>query len=243
MAYEPIGRRGYYTGETVNVGPDRYTWIPTRDRWELSGGSTYNNNLNTSPNQAYQNAIAQGFSPAAAQDIRAEQVNRLTNPGQNYLFGQSIVTGLGVTTTDTQSSANIERTYNILANQGGLPQPALDYLTQHLDVVVKINKSSNRGKVFVKRVEDDFITRKYNSREFEVGGIEYYIEESGKKSSDSYKLVARQKTKLVNTTDVSGYTNKTYWCVEKEIYKDGRFTPPERIDVSSQRNSFQQSER
>ena len=227
MAYEPIGRRGYYTGETVNVGPDRYTWIPTRDRWELSGGTTYNNNLNTSPNQAYQNAIASGLSQQSAQDIRAEQVNRLTNPGQNYLFGQSIVTGLGVTTTDTQSSANIERTYQQLSTQGGLPQLALDYLTQHLDVVVRINKSSNRGKVFVKRIEDDFITRKYNSREFEVGGIEYYIEESGKKSSDSYKLVAIQKVRVVNTSDVTGYKNQTYWCVEKQIYKDGRFITKE----------------
>ena len=149
MAYEPIGRRGIYTGETVTLGDgSRYTWIPSRDRWELSGGTAYNERANTNPNQAYQNAIASGATEAEAQAVRQEQVNRLTNPGQNNLFGDTIVTGLGVTTTDTQSSSDIQDTYARLQQQGGLPQEAKDYFSDHIDFKIQVSPSQNIGVLY-----------------------------------------------------------------------------------------------
>ena len=40
--YPPIGRKGYYSYETVELGGTRYTWKPNQDRWEISGGSAFN---------------------------------------------------------------------------------------------------------------------------------------------------------------------------------------------------------
>ena len=39
--YPPIGRKGYYSFETVDLGGTRYTWKPNQDRWEISGGSSF----------------------------------------------------------------------------------------------------------------------------------------------------------------------------------------------------------
>ena len=39
--YSPIGRKGYYSFETVELGGTRYTWKPNQDRWEISGGSAF----------------------------------------------------------------------------------------------------------------------------------------------------------------------------------------------------------
>ena len=39
--YPPIGRKGYYSFETIEQQGTRYTWKPNLDRWEISGGSAY----------------------------------------------------------------------------------------------------------------------------------------------------------------------------------------------------------
>lgn len=39
--YPPIGRKGYYSFETVDIGGTRYTWKSNQDRWEISGGSAF----------------------------------------------------------------------------------------------------------------------------------------------------------------------------------------------------------
>ena len=118
MSFAPVGRRGYYTGEQYRA-PDggTYTWIPTRQRWELSSGKPYNIIRNTNPQQAYQNAIAAGKKPAEAEKIRKKQVNILTNPTEEYKFNASVVTGDGVEIRDVQSERGaleqiIQRTNN-----------------------------------------------------------------------------------------------------------------------------------
>lgn len=219
MAYEPIGRRGIYTGETVTLGDgSRYTWIPTRDRWELSGGTAYNERANTNPNQAYQNAIASGATEAEAQAVREEQVNRLTNPVQNNLFGDTIVTGLGVTTTDTQRSRDIQETYERLEQIGGLPQEAQEYFKQHIDFTIQVSASPNLGSLVEEGGDGNVTwrTKGYNSNIFETGGRRYYFENSdGVRSSEYYRLVANQKTREVDGG------SETYWCISREYYRGG----------------------
>jgi hypothetical protein len=219
MAYEPIGRRGIYTGETVTLGDgSRYTWIPTRDRWELSGGTAYNERANTSPNQAYQNALASGATEAEAQAEREEQVNRLTNPGQNNLFGDTIVTGLGVTTTDTQRSQDIQDTYERLDQIGALPQTAQEYFKKHIDFTIQVSASPNLGSLVEEGGDGNVTwrTKGYNSNIFETGGRRYYFENAdGVKSSEYYRLVANQKTR-----EVEG-RSEPYWCISREYYRDG----------------------
>lgn len=103
MNFSPVGRAGYYGFEQTQYKGGTYTWIPTRQRWELSGGQPYTDMLNTSPNQAFQNALAKGKTTKQALDARKTQTNRLTDPSKNYQYGASVVTGAGTTITDNQS--------------------------------------------------------------------------------------------------------------------------------------------
>ena len=104
MNFSPVGRPGYYGFEQTQYQGGTYTWIPTRQRWELSGGQPYNDMMNTSPNQAFQNALAKGKTTKQALDIRKTQVNRLTDPSKNYQYGASVKTGTGQIIADYQSS-------------------------------------------------------------------------------------------------------------------------------------------
>ena len=104
MNFSPVGRPGYYGFEQTQYQGGTYTWIPTRQRWELSGGQPYTDMMNTSPNQAFQNALASGKTTKQALDARKTQVNRLTDPSKNYQYGAPVVTGTGQIISDYQSS-------------------------------------------------------------------------------------------------------------------------------------------
>mgnify|MGYP001045650873 CR=1 FL=1 len=39
--YSPVGRKGNYSFETVDIGGTRFTWKPNQNRWEISGGAAY----------------------------------------------------------------------------------------------------------------------------------------------------------------------------------------------------------
>jgi hypothetical protein len=104
MNFSPVGRPGYYGFEQTQYQGGTYTWIPTRQRWELSGGQPYNDMMNTSPNQAFQNALAKGKTTKQALDARKTQTNRLTDPSKNYQYGASVKTGTGQIIADYQSS-------------------------------------------------------------------------------------------------------------------------------------------
>ena len=154
MSFAPVGRRGYYTGEQYRA-PDggTYTWIPTRQRWELSGGKPYNIIRNTNPQQAYQNAIAAGKKPAEAEKIRKKQVNILTNPTEEYKFNASVVTGDGVEIRDVQSERGaleqiIQRTNNEDPRQRAAVEEVVKKLPPDIaeDIIKSIPQSNPKPK-------------------------------------------------------------------------------------------------
>lgn len=104
MNFSPVGRPGYYGFEQTSYKGGTYTWIPTRQRWELSGGKPFTDAIQTSPNQAYQNALRQGKTTKQAIQAKKKQVNRVSNPSQNYQYGASVKTGTGQIISDYQSS-------------------------------------------------------------------------------------------------------------------------------------------
>ena len=112
--FPPFGEVGKWSYETRTYNNGNYTWIPTRQRWELSGGSTYNTQVTKSPNQVVQDAIRLGKTREQAEKERTKQVNRLTNPTLNYLFNASVVTGAGNVIRDAQSELSaLEQIRNI----------------------------------------------------------------------------------------------------------------------------------
>jgi len=101
--FEPVGRPGQYFGEQQRIGSGTWTWIATRQRWELSGGQEYNDAVTKSPQQVRQDVLASGGSQEEADAAAQNQVIVKTNPTQNYLFNQSTTTGAGTVIRDVQS--------------------------------------------------------------------------------------------------------------------------------------------
>jgi hypothetical protein len=192
MAYEPIGRKGIYSFESVTLpNGDRWTWIPPRDRWELSGGATY----------------------TAQAD--ANQAQGIIN---DFKTNQGFITGQGFEVVNTNSTAGTLAQIQSDVQSGGATQSFLDYQDRHLDIVVRINKSSSRGKLFVAGFEDDFSVRNYNSSNLETGGLQFQIREGDSKSSrELYRLYSKQNT------DGS-------WVVVKETNINGQLQPLQFFD-------------
>ena len=112
--FEPVGRPGQYFGEQQKIGSGTWTWIATRQRWELSGGQEYNDAVTKSPQQVRQDVLASGGSQEEADAAAQNQVIVKTNPTQNYLFNQSTTTGAGTVIRDVQSEVGaLEQIVNV----------------------------------------------------------------------------------------------------------------------------------
>ena len=156
-AYEPIGRKGIVSFESVTLANgERWTWIPPRDRWELSGGATYTAQADARQNEGIIN---------------------------DFKINQGFITGQGFEVVNTNSTAGTLAQIQSDVQSGGATQGYIDYQKQHLDILVRINKSSSRGQLFVAGVADDFSSRKYNSSDFEQGGLQFEIREGDSKKS------------------------------------------------------------
>ena len=89
----PVGRPGFYGFEQQTINGSTFTWIPTRQRWELSGGTLYNEQLDKNPEQVRQEVLRDGGTPEAEFSLRNRQVRDLTNPASNYQYGTPVETG------------------------------------------------------------------------------------------------------------------------------------------------------
>jgi hypothetical protein len=125
--YQPLGRKGFYTGETQNVDGTSWTWIPTRDRWEMSGGTAFNTQLEKTPAQVANELRGQGKSEQEVKQEVKKQIDVLTNPSANYQFGATVKTGLGIETTDSQSELNQQKTILNNLKTGNLSKEARVY--------------------------------------------------------------------------------------------------------------------
>lgn len=101
--FAPVGRPGFYGFEQQTINGSRFTWIPTRQRWELSGGTLYNEQLDKNPEQVRQEVLRDGGTPEEAEAARNRQVRDLTNPSSNYQYGTPVETGAGTEIVDNQS--------------------------------------------------------------------------------------------------------------------------------------------
>lgn len=202
MAYEPINRKGIYGFETVTL-PDgsRWTWKPIRDRWETTGDIDYQTWLSKGGTSYVYN------------------VNTDFNPIQQ---NESVRTGTGEIILNTNNTDNTQAQIDAKIQSGAASTETLQYIEQHLDITVKINKSSTRGKVYVSGREDDFTMRKFNSSRLETGGFQIEIREGdSKKSRDRYKIYAERTTKTIN--GIAGSIKTPSWVVIKETFKDDKF--------------------
>ena len=188
-SYEPIGRKGIYSFESVTLpNGDRWTWISPRDRWELSAGATYTAQADANQNQGIIN---------------------------DFKTNQGFITGQGFEVVNTNSTAGTLAQIQSDVQSGGATQSYLEYQDKHLDIVVRINKSSSRGKLFVGGFEDDFSIRNYNSSQLETGGFRFIIREGDSKTSrEVYRLYSKQNTDLT-------------WVVVKETTVNGQLQPLE----------------
>ena len=60
---------GFYGFEQQTINGSRFTWIPTRQRWELSGGTLYNEQLDKNPEQVRQEVLRDGHQKSWLQEI------------------------------------------------------------------------------------------------------------------------------------------------------------------------------
>lgn len=121
--YQPIGRKGYYTGETQRIDGTSWTWIPTRDRWEASGGKVYEKQI-------------QDNKKAGRSNIRQ--------------FGETITTGLGIETTDSQSELNQQKTILNNLKTGNISKEARVYAEEEGIIEDAVN--------FVNKFDPDYDT-------------------------------------------------------------------------------------
>jgi hypothetical protein len=199
LSYQPIGRKGIYSFESVTLpNGERWTWIAPRDRWELSGGATY-----TAQSDARQN---EGI------------IN-------DFKINQGFITGQGFEVVNTNSTAGTLAQIQSDVQSGGATQQFLQYQKEHIDIRVRINKSSTRGKLFVAGIEDDFSIRGYNSSQLEVGGLQFEIREGDSKTSrEVYRLFAKPNLLKTNRIDLQ----ETFsWVVVKETKINGQLQPLE----------------
>ena len=178
--YEPVGRMGYYGFEQVRVSGNTYTWIPTRQRWELSSGQAYNEQLNTNPNLAYQNAMRSGATQEEAIQERNTQINRLTNPTQNFLYGSDVITGEGIEILDVQSE------------RGALNQilQIKRSITLSLSTLI-----SNGGTLHINGVQSPLQFFNYTDKELSEG-VTIEVKYSNGVSKEKYYLVSESKATI-----------------------------------------------
>ena len=193
--YPPFGERGS-SFSRKDFGGTTWTWKKLRDRWETDGDIDYKT-WSAKGGSSYQYDPFRDFDPIE------------TNEG--------FETGTGDEILNTNSTDGTQEQLDARLRNGSASDALKTLVREHLDVVVKINKSSTRGNVFVRGAQDNFTTKTYNSRIFEQGGLMFDIREGDKNSRERYRLVASQYNETVNGVD------EIKWQVEKENFKDGQF--------------------
>ena len=193
--YPPFGERGSSFSRR-DFGGTYWVWKPIRDRWETAGDIDYKT-WSAKGGSSYQYDPFRDFDPIE------------TNEG--------FETGTGDEILNTNSTDGTQEQLDARLRNGSASDALKTLVREHLDVVVKINKSSTRGNVFVRGAQDNFTTKTYNSRIFEQGGLMFNIREGDKNSRERYRLVASQYNETVNGVD------EIKWQVEKENFKDGQF--------------------
>ena len=156
--FPPVGRAGYYGFEQQTIEGTTWTWIPTRQRWEASGGTLYNEQLNKNPEQVRQEVLASGGSAAEAQAARDRQVRDLTNPTSNYLYGSSVTTGAGTEIVDNQSEISaLEQIVQKTSGAGAGGRDEYNRATEALqnNAAYQANQGSGRGSGNQGVIEDD----------------------------------------------------------------------------------------
>jgi hypothetical protein len=199
LSYQPIGRKGIYSFESVTLANgERWTWIAPRDRWELSGGATYTAQADARQNEGIIN---------------------------DFKINQGFITGQGFEVVNTNSTAGTLAQIQSDVQSGGATQQYTQYQKEHIDIRVRINKSSTRGKLFVAGIEDDFSIRGYNSSQLEVGGLQFQIREGDSTTSrELYRLFAKPRVKsLGGIVPEDIFT----WVVVKETNINGQLQPLE----------------
>jgi len=146
--FPPVGRPGYYGFESQIIEGTTWTWIPTRQRWEASGGTLYNEQLDKNPEQVRQEVLASGGSADEAQAARDRQVRDLTNPTSNYLYGSSVTTGAGTEIVDNQSEISaLEQIVQRTSGAGAGGRDEYNRATEALqnNAAYQANQGSGRG--------------------------------------------------------------------------------------------------
>jgi len=193
--YPPFGERGSSFSRR-DFGGTYWVFKPIRDRWETSGDIDYKT-WSAKGGSTYQYDPFKDFDPIE------------TNEG--------FETGTGDEILNTNSTDGTQEQLDGRLQNGSASDALKTLVREHLDVTVRINKSSSRGVVFVRGEEDNFTTKSYNSRIFEQGGIMFNVREGDKTSKERYRLIASQYNETVNGVD------EIKWQIEKENFKGGQF--------------------
>lgn len=166
--FPPVGRAGYYGFESQTIEGTTWTWIPTRQRWEASGGTLYNEQLDKNPEQVRQEVLASGGSAEEAQAARDRQVRDLTNPTSNYLYGSSVTTGAGTEIVDNQSEISaLEQIVQKTSGAGAGGRDEYNRATEALqnNAAYQVNQGSGvgSGNQGIIQSDDDLIDEVVNN--------------------------------------------------------------------------------